>query len=905
MVDKLRLEVLLTAVDKVSGTLKSVATGSKATSQALAQASSELKKLEQTQRDAQGFQRTEQALRDQTEELGKIKAKVGQYNAALEAQRERQKTIAGQLRAARHAYATITQAYQDGKIQGAEYTRQIELARIALLSSEHAHGRSLASVNKYKAQIKNATRHLGELEKTTQGATERLAGYKQKLEAAGIKTAQLADEERALKTRIDAKTAAMERSKAVLQQQMQVEQRLQTLREKHGADMSRLGMRGAMAAGAMMAGQRGLGLMEKPMVAFSDAETATAQLRAAMMHADGTVPAEFAKINELAERLGDRLPGTTADFINMMTMLQRQGMTTQTILGGMGEAAAYLGVQLKMPVTEAAEFAAKMQDATQTAEEDLMGLMDTIQRAFYLGVDPGNMLQGFTKVGAVMPYLGQKGLEASKMLAPMLVMMDQAGMKGEASGNAIRKIVQMSMNAEKLGKANKMLAGTGVHLDFFNNKGKFAGFDNLFAQLQKLKSIESDVQRTAVMQKLFGDDAETYQVLNTLMEKGKAGYDETVGRLQAQADLRMRVNEELKTLAAVTEAAQGSFTNLLKDMGATVAPELKSFISWLGELAAQLGAWTRENPRVAKTLMLLAASLAALMVVVGGLGVALVGVLTPLLMARFLAGRFALGLLATQTGAAGAATGVGLLGGVAGRLATTWAGLRTLGVGGMFKAMGQSMASPAAWLRVLRGGAGGLWRLLTAFARANPIAALVLGLVGMFAGLYAHWDKIKAYFDAGEWWNMAKEIWAALEWGFNAATLGLYDLLKSIATSALSGAWTGIKNFLGFGGDEGASGAGKARSVAAAATLAATVPLAAATGAGLAGGLQPLSQASSPVQLARKANAGAASNTTHNITINTTPGMDPKAVGRAVSTELDRRDRANRSRVLSSLSDIE
>ncbi|MDA8455270.1 phage tail tape measure protein [Acidovorax sp. GBBC 3334] len=826
MVDKLRLEVLLSAVDKVTGPLKNIATGSKATAKAIAETDAALKKLERQQRTLA--------------QLGKEQERLADTRGALQT-----------------AHA------------------------------DNASGKAIAKLTKeYERQ---------------QAVVERLqATVREK----GWSTA--AADQRKLADSISAANAQLDAQKRKMEQQAQVENRLHALREKHSSDMARLGMRGAMAGGAMLAGQRMGGMLMQPVQAFSDAESATSQLRAAMMRADGAVPPEFAKVNELAERLGDKLPGTTADFINMMTMLQRQGMSTQTILGGMGEAAAYLGVQLKMPVTAAAEFAAKMQDATQTAEGDLMGLMDTIQRAFYLGVDPTNMLQGFTKVGAVMPYLGKKGLEASNMLAPMLVMMDQAGMKGEASGNAIRKIVQMSMNAEKLGKANKMLAGTGVQLDFYDKKGKFAGFDNLFAQLQKLKTIESDVQRTAVMHKLFGDDAETYQVLNTLMEKGKAGYDETVGKLQAQADLRMRVNEELKTLAAVTEAAQGSFTNLLKDLGATIAPELKALIGWLGEMAASAGAWARENPRVVKTLMLLAAGVAGLMVVAGGLGVALVGVLAPLAMARFLTGRFVLGLLAAKTGAAGAASGVGLLGRAAGWLTTAWAALRTIGVGGMFRAMGSAMASPAAWLGVLRGGAMGLWRLLTVFARANPIAALVLGLVGLFAGLYAHWDKIKEYFNAGEWWSMAKEIWAALEWGFNAATMGLYDLLKSIAVSALTGAWAGIKNFLGVGGGEEAPGASKARSVAAAAAVAAAVPLSAAADATRLDTYQPVLQPAAPVQLMPRADAAPAPrSTTNQITIHAAPGMDEKAVARAVTFEMDRRERAKNSRVASQLHDID
>ena len=117
------------------------------------------------------------------------------------------------------------------------------------------------------------------------------------------------------------------------------------------------------------------------------AENSETQLRASMMTNTGAVGPEFQQILDLATRLGDRLPGTTADFIDMMTMLRRQGMTSKAILGGLGESAAYLGIQLRMPVTAAAEFASKMQDATQTAEGDMMGLMDTIQRTYYLGVD--------------------------------------------------------------------------------------------------------------------------------------------------------------------------------------------------------------------------------------------------------------------------------------------------------------------------------------------------------------------------------------------------------------------------------------------------------------------------------------------------------------------------------------
>ncbi|MDT1863028.1 hypothetical protein FPK50_29000, partial [Acinetobacter baumannii] len=77
---------------------------------------------------------------------------------------------------------------------------------------------------------------------------------------------------------------------------------------------------------------------------------------------------------------------------------------------------------------DAAEFAAKLQDATQTTEKDMMSLMDVIQRGYYAGVDPGNMLQGFSKISAAMDIIKQQGLDAAKTFAPLLVMADQASM---------------------------------------------------------------------------------------------------------------------------------------------------------------------------------------------------------------------------------------------------------------------------------------------------------------------------------------------------------------------------------------------------------------------------------------------------------------------------------------------
>lgn len=262
-----------------------------------------------------------------------------------------------------------------------------------------------------------------------------------------------------------------------------------------------------------------------PLKAFADAEEASTQLKISMLDSTGKVAPEFKAINDLANRLGNELPGTTADFQLMMSTLIDQGISFKSILGGTGEAAGKLAVILKMPFVEAATFTAKLQDATQTAEKDMLNLMDTIQRAKNLGVDPNNMLGGFSKLGAGMRIIKQMGVEGTKAMTPFLVMADQSGMTDLTSaGNAYSKVFKAMMNQDKI---NNALKGTNIKLDFTDGKGEFGGLDNMFKELEKLKGLSTQARQT-ILSKIFGNDAENNQVLNLLIDKNKKGYDEIV-----------------------------------------------------------------------------------------------------------------------------------------------------------------------------------------------------------------------------------------------------------------------------------------------------------------------------------------------------------------------------------------
>ncbi|KAB0469995.1 phage tail tape measure protein, partial [Pseudomonas tolaasii] len=640
----------------------------------------------------------------------------------------------------------------------------------------------------FKAQLTLLKQHTAESKRLGEQYGQqqvKLGNLGVQLKNAGISTNALGAHELKLKRDIDTATQAMKLQMDHLDALKRKQDSLAKARATYDKTQS-------LAGSVAVSGAAGLGVgyaASRPVVsaikAFAPNEDSATQLKVSMMDDTGKVSADFQKITDLATKLGDRLPGTTADFQNMMTMLRRQGISAQSILGGTGEAAAYLGVQMKMEATQAAEFAAKMQDATRTTEKDMMGLMDTIQRGFYAGMDPSNMIQGFSKISPVMDVIKKSGIDAAKELAPLLIMMDQASMDGSSAGNAFRKIFQAGLNQDKVDKANSIAAGAnkGVSLKFTDDKGNFAGLENLYAQVEKLKVL-NDTDRTAVISKLFGDDAETMTTLNTMMNKGLAGYQEIQEKLRVQADLRTRVNEQLGTLTNVMEAAEGSFTNAMAEFGAAVAPDLKDLINTAGEIANRVGTWARENPKLAAGLVKVVAAVAAAALVFGTLALTMASMLGPFAVLRYGMALFGIRLgsikaqlIGTRIAAAGAGTEVGRMGRIWKTVTASHA------AGGMMSVIPTLVSSARIAAVSVLPMLGGAISAVGAAILATPVGwliAAVTGLVAIAALIYKYWKPIKGFF-LGFWQGLTEALQPVL------AGFGKFGgLLISLAKAAYS-----------------------------------------------------------------------------------------------------------------------
>lgn len=586
------------------------------------------------------------------------------------------------------------------------------------------------------------------------------------------------------------------------------QQKAMAAREKAAAAKAQMGD-AAMRATTMMYTARGIAdttrnVLSAPVAAYAQSETASTDLRAAMMDNTGKVSAQYKDIDNLATRLGDRLPGTTADFKNLMTMLIRQGMSAQTVLGGTGEAAALLAVQLKKSPEAAAEMAAKLQDATRGTEKEMLAIMDQVQRLYYAGTDDSNILGAFSKLSPALDTLKIKGESAMKMMSPLVGMLDQAGLSGESAGNALRKVFTRMMDTKKIAKVTK---GTGLSLDFTNGKGEFGGFENMYKQLAKLKSLNTE-KRLKVLQGIFGDDAETLQALNTMIEKGRAGYDEFSKKLEAQASLNQRVNDQLGTLANLWDAASGTFTNFLAKMGESVAPQLKELTKWIGGINEKLSDWAAKNPETAGAIMKTAAVIGVLLTAVVGIGAALSAVLVPIALSKFAFFSLFSGMGKVIGGALGLAGTLLKLGGALAAFgAKALVFLATNPFGWAILAVGALVALYVYWDKVKAALITG-WEWIKKTFAANPLLYAFTGPVGVIVLLGTHWKRLWNALVSG--WEWLKKVFSnnpiatALHAAVNpiGALISNFDRLKAAASGALD--W--MKKAVGIGTPAKAAG---------------------------------------------------------------------------------------------------
>jgi TP901 family phage tail tape measure protein len=539
-------------------------------------------------------------------------------------------------------------------------------------------------------------------------------------------------------------------------------------------------MAGGFAAAAVMAG---------PIKAFADLEEAQTRLEVAGMRANGTLAEGMEELNALAKKLGTSYPGTTKEFADAFFTLQTRGIDVQNILGGVGQATADLGVVTRINFTDAANVVATFQKATGVAAKDMVALVDTVQRAQFVGVNPTELAEGVSRsVGALKSFKIQ-GIDAAKELVTTYAILKQSVPTLERLGTNMNEVLTRLADAKELKKGNAELARFGIHLELFDrHTGQFRGFRELFRQfgeLQRLNPVQA-VEAT----KAFARGAFGAAEIGSFVAEGAAGYDKMAKRLEEQANLQQRVQRILGDLTNVWKAAYTTVITATAAFGRAVAPELKFTIDRLNDLGAALDGFLERHQILAKVVGLGILSFAGLAIGAGALALGLAGVLKYLSLVTGSAATVHLWL--SRLAVVSAAERLrylgivpqaeGLWAGLGQRIGVTW-GKLTQWTAAMWASANATIFN-LGWLKAQATLYGGmLWSSIVDVSKVT----------GKFVS--AQWDLAKATYLNLEWLTKQAKLLTGTLWsGAVDATKALWGLVAAqwanvTAAAAAAGGW--------------------------------------------------------------------------------------------------------------------
>lgn len=443
---------------------------------------------------------------------------------------------------------------------------------------------------------------------------------------------------------------ALRKKQDLLKRETQLGQTLADMRTK---------MRGGMI-GLTAGGIATLATLGAPLKAFKDLDEAMNNMQIAMMDKSGGLPELFGEIKKQTIELGNILPGTTADFVNLATALKEGGTPLDIIAGGALKSGAHLAVVLKMVPEQAGEMVAKLRQAFQLSAHEFDKMADYTQRArFGFGLKSDDLLLGAKYYGGKLNALGIIGAENVRRIYAIQGMASQQGMDGSTFGtNFSMMLTRVGLMTERLHKNSKEMRAVnaelhkaGIQMTFFDKAGKFAGVENMVAQLGKLSKLSQE-KRLQVLTRIFGEEGG--RVADLIARNGIGGYEKALEKIDNEASLDQRISMALTSFKNQLEALTGTFTNLLAAIGEPIAQLFSPVMKQLNEIiGGPMQAWVEQNKALVGIVGGIVAAGGGLMLI--GAAIAAIG----------WASTFAIGGLVALSGILGAITTV-----VGGALAT-------------------------------------------------------------------------------------------------------------------------------------------------------------------------------------------------------------------------------------------
>lgn len=357
--------------------------------------------------------------------------------------------------------------------------------------------------------------------------------------------------------------------------------------------------------------------------------------------------------------LGTAMFKTFADYEDIMTEIQARTQASTEDMEAMSKMAIQMGRDTVFSATEAGQAMLELTASGSSAEEAISMLPHVLNLAAAGAVELGesadavtdimkmfgttmdevhditdslataagsssatvnDLIQGFNNVG---PVAASMGLSVNETAAALAVFAEN-GIKGAEAGTQLRSmLLNMTRDTAKTRGAWESL-GTSM----YDASGAVRPLQDVIEDINAAMDGMSDEQRNQIARDLAGN----YGIIGFNALLAADGIDAMQESMWSAASAQDVAQARMNTLSGSFKSLMGSLETLAITFGSLGEGPLTDLIKWATDAINAFNMWAEANPKLAQTLMLVVAAIAALGPIIWILGsiVSAVSALMPL-----------------------------------------------------------------------------------------------------------------------------------------------------------------------------------------------------------------------------------------------------------------------------------
>lgn len=577
--DTLKLQVVLSALDRAAAPLKRIQGGAIGAGRELKAARERLKELNAQQKDISAW-RTQRAAAVETEAaLAAARQKVQDLGQAMAATGVPTKQMTRDLKAAIREATTLKQKHADNQVQ--------------------------------------------------------LQGMRNKLAAAGISTRNLSDAERDLRAKIASTNQVIGEQGRRLERITQQNKRLAKARAQYDRTQQLAGGMAGAGAGAAAAGAAmGVPVLAaaKSYISFEDAMLGVAKQVDGARDDSGQLTSVYYEMGNSIKAMAERIPMATTEIAALVEGAARMGVQGKDNLLGFAKVAANAATAFELPADQIGENLARIAGLYKLPIANVDQLGDAIN---YLDDNAqskgGDIIDVLQRTAGITASVGMSFKDAAALGSTFLSLGATAEVAATATNAMIRELAIAGQQPKRFQKGLKALGLEADAIQAGMAKNSTKTLQSVLDAINKLPKSEQLTVTTQLFGKEFGDDAAKLaanmgeyrrQLELANSEAGK-------GSMQREADIRA------ESLSARLQMAQNRAFNLSATLGETLRPAIIRLIEGFNRIIEKVTKWVQANPELAYTVLKVVAGLAAMATVFGTVTLGLASLLGPFAMFRY------------------------------------------------------------------------------------------------------------------------------------------------------------------------------------------------------------------------------------------------------------------------------